>query len=75
MTTRASGLLIYRKSVAQQFEFLLLKCSRAGHWTPPKGHVDAGENERQTAIRETREESGLLENQYKIDDRFEKVVE
>ena len=39
-------------------EVLLLR-HRAGHWDFPKGHVEAGENEQQTALREVLEESGL----------------
>ena len=30
-----------------------------GHWGFPKGHVEAGETEKQTALREIREEVGL----------------
>lgn len=40
-------------------EVLLLR-HRSGHWDFPKGHVEAGESERQTALRELREESGLI---------------
>ena len=32
---------------------------RSHHWTPPKGHIDPGENAMEAALRETREESGL----------------
>ena len=30
-----------------------------GHWGFPKGHVEKGETEKETAIRETKEETGL----------------
>ena len=33
--------------------------ARSHHWTPPKGHIDPGENAMEAALRETREESGL----------------
>lgn len=40
-------------------EFLAAKSARAGHWGFPKGHVERGETEVQTAIREVMEEVGL----------------
>jgi 8-oxo-dGTP pyrophosphatase MutT (NUDIX family) len=39
--------------------FLLIRHVNGGHWSFPKGHVEAGENESQTALREIREETGL----------------
>ncbi|XP_074657968.1 bis(5'-nucleosyl)-tetraphosphatase [asymmetrical]-like isoform X2 [Tubulanus polymorphus] len=44
------------------------------HWTPPKGHVDPGEDKLTTAIRETNEEAGLTRNQYQIIDGFQKTL-
>jgi bis(5'-nucleosidyl)-tetraphosphatase len=32
---------------------------RAGHWSFPKGHMEKGESEHETAIREVREETGV----------------
>ena len=44
------------------------------HWTPPKGHLDEGEIELETAIRETKEESGLdIDLDYKIIDLNYKI--
>ena len=40
-------------------EYLAAKSARAGHWGFPKGHVEAGETEKQTALREVWEEVGL----------------
>ncbi|KAL7073091.1 hypothetical protein ACQ4LE_008103 [Meloidogyne hapla] len=60
---RAAGLLIYRKN-ANIVEYLFLQASKLSHhWTPPKGHVDPGENEWQAAIREVKEESGIDANE------------
>ena len=38
---------------------VLLIQHRIGHWGFPKGHVEAGETEKETAIREVKEETGL----------------
>lgn len=39
--------------------FLLLRSARWGEWGPPKGHVEEGESEVETAVRELYEECGL----------------
>ena len=44
------------------------------HWTPPKGHVDPGENIEQTAFRETLEESGLEKSDLIVDSEFEHQI-
>ncbi|KAK7584328.1 hypothetical protein V9T40_005291 [Parthenolecanium corni] len=72
MTVRAAGYVIVRK-IQSTYEYLLLQASYPDyHWSPPKGHVDPGEDEAQTALREVEEESG-----YKKDDlilhNFEQV--
>ena len=38
---------------------MLLKHRFGGHWSFPKGHVEEGETEIQTALREVKEETGL----------------
>ncbi len=42
----------------QKGKILLVKMNQ-GHWSFPKGHVEAGESEYQTALRETKEETGV----------------
>ncbi len=37
---------------------LLVRKRDSGAWTLPKGHLDTGESEEQTAVREVREETG-----------------
>jgi bis(5'-nucleosidyl)-tetraphosphatase len=66
----AAGLIVYRRS-PNKIEYLLLQTSYGeNHWTPPKGHLDEGENYLTAAIRETEEEAGLFEDKhYKIVDR------
>ncbi|KAF2904717.1 hypothetical protein ILUMI_01454 [Ignelater luminosus] len=63
----AAGLVIFRRCT-NMVQYLLLQTSYGEHhWTPPKGHVDPGEtDEMVTALRETEEESGLVESDLKI---------
>lgn len=65
---RAAGLIVFRrKRFTGPFEYLLLQTSYGRHhWTPPKGHVDPGESDIQTALRETEEESGLNESSLNV---------
>ena len=37
----------------------LLVCEHGGYWVFPKGHMEAGESEHETALREVKEETGL----------------
>jgi len=39
---------------------ILLICDRYGVWTLPKGHLEAGENEAEAAVREIAEETGIV---------------
>ena len=54
---KSCGAIVFR-CPADKLEVLLLK-HRNGHWDFPKGHVEPGESEQETALREVREESGL----------------
>ena len=53
---------------------LLLQNAKRGDWGVPKGHVEAGESEQQTALRELEEETGLSAEQIQIDDNFREEV-
>ena len=44
----------------------------SGHWDFPKGHVEKGENELQTALRELKEETGI--DNVKIIDDFNHLI-
>lgn len=67
MARRAAGLVIFRKLQAGIPEWLLLQTSYGEHhWTPPKGHLDPGEDDITAAVRETREEAGLKEEDLEI---------
>lgn len=52
---RAAGVLIRRGDL-----WLLLRNAREGHWGFAKGHLEEGEHELAGALREVREETGLL---------------
>merc|ERR1712037_186887 len=66
---RAAGLLIFRRS-QPELQFLLLKANYGErHWSITKGHVDPGEDEFTTALRETKEEAGLTRENLEV---FEK---
>lgn len=56
---KSCGAIVYR-GAGNQLRLLILRHRYGGHWSFPKGHVEAGETERQTALREVREETGLL---------------
>ena len=48
---KSCGAIVYRKFHGNT-ELLLIKHANGGHWSFPKGHVEAGETELQTAERE-----------------------
>jgi len=55
---KSCGALVYRGH-GESVQLLMLKHRLGGHWSFPKGHVEDGETETQTALREVREETGL----------------
>ncbi|KAK7111215.1 hypothetical protein V1264_010887 [Littorina saxatilis] len=69
----AAGFIIFRRQ-QQKIEFLVMKHKYGGHWGTPKGHVDPGESEFQTALRETEEEAGLTKDSLNILKNFESVL-
>ncbi|KAL6111805.1 nudt2 [Pungitius sinensis] len=75
MALRACGFIVFRRLAAvpppDNIEYLLLQTSYGEHhWTPPKGHVDPGEEDLITALRETKEEAGLGAEQLQVLDGF-----
>ncbi|XP_030759544.1 bis(5'-nucleosyl)-tetraphosphatase [asymmetrical] [Sitophilus oryzae] len=74
MTKVAAGFVIFRR-ISNNIEYLLLQTSYGiHHWTPPKGHVDPGESDLETAYRETLEESGLKQSDLKVYDQSKKTL-
>ncbi len=66
---KSCGALVVRRGT-QEAEILLIK-HNGGHWAFPKGHVEVGETEEQTALREVQEETGLV---VKLDTRYREMV-
>lgn len=56
-TEKSCGVVVYRQ-VKGKLEFLALKSKYSGNWGFPKGHMEKGERETETALRELWEESG-----------------
>ena len=55
---KSCGAVVYRYN-NDVLEVLLIRHRFGGHWSFPKGHVEEGENEFQTALREVKEETNL----------------
>lgn len=55
----AGGIVFRTVKNQNDIEILLIQDSK-GRWTIPKGHIEPGENAKQTAIREIGEEAGLF---------------
>lgn len=55
---KSCGAIVYRKYHGNT-EILLAKHIKSGHWSFPKGHMEEGETEEETALREIKEETGL----------------
>ena len=59
-TERSCGAIVFRKK--EEFEYLLLHyegLSGRGHWGFVKGLVEKNESEKETALRELKEETGI----------------
>lgn len=54
---KSCGAVVYRRISGQIF--ILIENMALGHVSIPKGHMEAGETEEQTALREIREETAL----------------
>lgn len=67
---KSCGAVVY--SVANNEQKYLIVQMQLGHYGFPKGHVESGETEIQTALREIREETRLSVS---IDTRFRESVE
>ncbi len=52
----SAGAVIFKKN--KEIEYLLLRYE-AGHWDFPRGGIEIGEAEKETVVREAREETGV----------------
>lgn len=59
ISERSAGIILFRKEGNKKL-FLLLHYP-SGHWDFVKGRIEKGEDEMQAAIRETREETGIID--------------
>ncbi len=55
---KSCGAIVYRKSHGN-IEVLLIRHKGSGHWSFPKGHMEIGESEIETAVREIKEETSI----------------
>jgi 8-oxo-dGTP pyrophosphatase MutT (NUDIX family) len=63
-----AGFVVYRRT--QEGTKFLLLYRRGNYWNFPKGHFEAGENDLETALRETEEETGLKKTELRIIPEF-----
>lgn len=63
---KACGVLVVRGQPVE--EFLLMR--HHDRWDLPKGHVEPGESDRECALREMAEETGIAEDDIDLCDRF-----
>ena len=54
---KSCGAVVYCQE-DEEIKYVLV-CEHGGYWVFPKGHVEAGETEQETALREIKEETGL----------------
>ncbi|MDD6808405.1 MAG: NUDIX domain-containing protein [Oscillospiraceae bacterium] len=79
---RSCGAIVFRK-INEEYRFLVIKNKRSAHWSFPKGHVEMGESDEETAMREVLEETGIhieiipgfkTTSEYMIQGKVEKTV-
>lgn len=79
---RSCGAVVFSGSESDR-KVLLIRNRRSAHWGFPKGHIEPGETQEETAIRETKEETGLdislidgfsCKSEYTIQGKVEKAV-
>lgn len=68
---KSCGAVVFYREDGQNL-YLLLKHKNGDHWGFPKGHVEPGETETETTLREVYEEAGL---RIRLQDGFSHKVE
>ena len=67
----SAGIIAFRKGEDGENRYLLLDYGK--YWDYPKGHVEKGEDEREAALRELEEETGIVDIDL-IDDFRHQIV-
>lgn len=76
------GAVVFRRENSK-VKYLLIRNKRSAHWGFPKGHIEPGETDEETAVREVLEETGLhieilpgfvRKSNYTIQGKIEKSV-
>jgi len=68
----SAGAIIFRRKGSKK-EFLLIYSKRNDIWGFPKGHIEGDEKEKDAALREIREETGLTRLRFISDFREEDI--
>ncbi|MDR3049188.1 MAG: NUDIX domain-containing protein [Elusimicrobiota bacterium] len=66
------GAIVYKKE-GGKILFLIVHSKRNNEWGFPKGHIEKGESEKETAKREIFEETGIKEIEFIDDFRYEEI--
>lgn len=70
---RSAGAIIYRAAPDDPGKHLFLLLDYGRHWDFPKGHLEAGEDDRTAALRELAEETGIAD--VRLDPAFKHEIE
>ena len=58
-SVKSCGGIVFRKKGDVKYLLIKHKEEGGGHWDFPKGHIESGESEEVTALRELKEETGI----------------
>jgi bis(5'-nucleosidyl)-tetraphosphatase len=70
----SSGIIVFRLFQNERLYLLLHYHYKGDYWDFPRGNIKKGEAEKEAAIRETQEETGLSESHLKFAEGFEESV-
>ena len=70
----SSGIIVFRHVLGERLYLLLHYHYKGDYWDFPRGNIKEGESAKEAAIRETREETGLSENELRFIEGFKEEV-